>query len=79
MGSVAVVMVNAAVIVMVNDWLAVALAASTTWMVKLNFPAAVGVPVRLPAALRVRPVGSAPVETDQVNGAVPPVAASAWL
>jgi hypothetical protein len=48
-------------------------------MVKVNVPAAVGVPVRLPVALRVRPVGSAPVETDQVNGAVPPEAASVWL
>ena len=73
LGSVAVVMVNAAAIVMVNDWVAVALAASAAWMVKLNVPAAMGVPVRLPAALRVRPVGSAP-EDDQVYGEVPPVA-----
>ena len=65
LSSVAVVMVNAAVTVMVNDAVVVRPAASAAWSVKLNVPAAVGVPVRLPAAeLSVSPVGNEPVETD---------------
>ena len=50
---------------MVNDAVVVRPAASAAWSVKLNVPAAVGVPVRLPAAeLSVSPVGNEPVETD---------------
>ena len=60
----AVVIVNVAVTAMVNVAVALRPPASTTWMVKLNVPAAVGVPVRLPVAFSVRPVGAAPVETD---------------
>jgi len=50
---------------------------STTWMVKLEGPAAVGVPVSAPAALSERPAGSDPLATDQVKPvAVPPDTAS---
>jgi hypothetical protein len=53
--------------------------APVTRTVKLEVPAAVGVPLRTPAADRLRPAGSAPAETDQLYGVVPPVAASDWL
>ena len=47
--------------------------------VKLNVPAAVGIPVIAPlVALRLIPVGSAPLLIDQVIGVVP-VAVSLWL
>ena len=40
--------------------------------VKLNVPAAVGVPEINPVVLfKVKPVGSAPLEIDQVIGVVP--------
>ena len=69
----------AAAMTMVLLWVAfgnVPLAACT---VKLNVPAAVGVPFRMPdVALSVRPVGSVPVATLQVIGAVP-VAVKVWL
>ena len=79
LGSVAVVMVSAAVIVMVNDLVAVC-PPPVTLTVKLNVPAAVGVPARLPADVSsVIPAGSAPVDIDQVNVPLPPVAASGWL
>ena len=79
LGSVAVVMANAAATVMANGAVAVRPAESVTCTVKLNGPAAVGVPVRLPAALSVRPVVAAPAEMDQVYGEVPPVAANACV
>jgi len=54
------------------------LAVSVTCTVKLNEPAAVGVPERAPlAASSEMPAGRAPAMTAQVYGAVPPVAASA--
>ena len=46
---------------------------SATCTVKLNVPAAVGVPVIAPVAGAItRPGGRVPAVTDQVNGAVPP-------
>ena len=39
--------------------------------VKLNVPAAVGVPDIIPAVERDKPVGRLPFDTDQVMGAVP--------
>jgi hypothetical protein len=48
-------------------------AESVATIVKLNVPAAVGVPERTPAGLSVRPGGSVPVE-EKVCGATPPVA-----
>ncbi len=45
----------------------VGVVASVTLAVKVNVPAAEGVPVMAPVeALRLRPPGSAPVLTDQV-------------
>ena len=41
--------------------------------VKLNVPAAVGVPAMIPCGERFRPLGSAPRETTKVKGAAPPV------
>ena len=44
---------------------------------KLELPAAVGVPLRAPVdALRARPAGRFPVETDHAYGGMPPVPAS---
>ena len=49
-------------------------ALSVTWTVKLEVPAADGVPLITPADDSVRPAGSAPAVTDQAKGGVPPVA-----
>ena len=47
--------------------------------IKLNVPAAVGVPVIAPLVVfRFKPVGSAPLPIAQVIGVVP-VALSVWL
>jgi len=46
--------------------------------VKLKVPAVVGVPLRTPAELRFRSVGSVPLLTTHVYGAFAPVAAS-WV
>src|ERR1700735_3723223 len=54
--------------------MAIWLLASVTWTVKLEVPVAVGVPLRLPSALRLMPAGRLPPPTDQVNGAVTPEA-----
>ena len=79
LGSVAVVMVNAAAIVTVNDMVAV-WPPPVTLTVKVEAPAADGVPLSKPVdAPSVIPAGRAPVETDQVNVAIPPAAASVWL
>ena len=53
-------------------------ALSVALTVKLAVPAVVGVPEMVPLALRFSPAGSEPVDTDQVYGGVPPVAASGW-
>jgi hypothetical protein len=65
--------------VMLRDFDAVwvGLLASLTCTVKLNVPAAVGVPPMAPlAAVRVRPGGIDPLMSDQVYAGVPPLAAS---
>jgi hypothetical protein len=59
---------------MVKLPLAVALAASLTVTVKLELPAAVGVPVIAPLAFIDNPFGRLPDVTDQLYGGVPPVA-----
>ena len=48
------------------------LVASVTSIVKAKVPVAVGVPVRVPSALRLMPAGRVPLLTDQVKGLVPP-------
>jgi hypothetical protein len=54
--------------------------APATRTVKLEVPAAVGVPLIAPEeAFSVRPAGRLPAETDQLYGVVPPVAVSVWL
>jgi hypothetical protein len=56
------------------------LLASVAVIVKLNWPAVVGVPEMTPVvALIVRPFGSVPLETVKVYGAVPPTAEIVWL
>jgi hypothetical protein len=58
----------------------VAVPPPVTWTVKLEVAAAVGVPLRTPAADRASPAGSVPADTDQVRvAAVPPVVANVWL
>lgn len=52
---------------------AVAPALSVTWMTKMKAPVAVGDPEMVPP-FRLRPVGSAPTETLQLYGGVPPLA-----
>jgi len=47
---------------------------SVTFAVKLNVPALVSLPVNVPPALSASPGGTLPFATDQVYGAVPPVA-----
>ena len=50
---------------------------STTWAVKLNVPAVVGVPVMAPVdELSVKPAGNEPVMIENVYGGTPPVATS---
>jgi hypothetical protein len=44
-----------------------------TFAVKLDVPAAVGVPLMTPALDNVKPAGNVPALTDQVSGAVPPI------
>ena len=47
--------------------------------VKLDVPIAVGIPVIVPVdAFKLKPVGSVPLDIDQVIGVVP-VALSLWL
>ena len=49
---------------------------SVTCTVKLDVPAAVGVPEITPAVLNERPAGSAPLSRLHAMGDVPPVAVS---
>jgi hypothetical protein len=44
----------------------VAVPPPVAWTVKLEVPAAVGVPPRTPAADRLRPAGSVPADNDQL-------------
>ena len=69
----------AALIVKEKSFVAEAPLAPSTRTVKLEVPAVVGVPLRTPAADKLRPAGSVPGGTDQVYGIVPPVAVSVWL
>jgi hypothetical protein len=53
---------------------------SVTFTVNRYTPDVVGIPERTPVnALRVRPFGNVPAETDQLYGSVPPDAAKVWL
>jgi len=71
LGSELVVIKGAAATVIVKGFVAEAPTVSVTLIVKL--PAgAVGVPLITPLGLRVKPVGSVPVTTDQVGVPVPP-------
>ena len=67
--------------VMLRAWSSVSAGAwlSVTRTVKLDVPAAVGVPEMTPALERERPEGSVPETVDHEYGDVPPVAASVWL
>jgi len=68
--------VACALIVMLNSLLTfcTGFPASVTFTVKLNIPAAVGVPVIAPlVAFIANPVGRPPAVIDQLNGVVPPV------
>jgi len=56
----------AAVMSMESALVAVAAAESVTRTVKLDVPAAVGVPLITPAALRVSPAGRVPIATAHV-------------
>src|SRR5579872_4248472 len=49
---------------------------SFTCTVKLEVPAAVGVPLSCPAVLRANPAGNVPLVTDHWYGDVPPLAVS---
>jgi hypothetical protein len=48
---------------------------SATRTVKETVPAAVGVPVISPAPFKLKPAGKEPADSDQLYGAVPPLAA----
>ena len=68
---------GAAPIIICNDLLAVwdvGGVESVTCTVKLDVPAAVGVPEITPAVLTVRPAGSVPLARLHAKGGVPPVA-----
>ena len=56
-------------------WSSVTAAASVTVTSKFEVPAVVGVPEMTPALLIASPAGSDPVDSDQLYGVVPPVAA----
>ena len=62
-----VVMVSIVLIVMVRAFVAVAFRLSVTWEVKLDVPAAVGVPDIVPVdELSDSPAGRVPTDIDQV-------------
>jgi len=65
-----------AAIVIASEALADADAASVALTLKLEVPAAVGVPEMVPPA-SVSPAGSDPLDTDHAYGELPPVAPSA--
>src|SRR5207249_4983225 len=53
---------------------------STTWILKLNTPPAVGVPLIRPVLeFKLSPPGKAPEETENVYGRTPPEAVTAEL
>ena len=49
---------------------------SVTWIVTFESPMSVGVPVMLPAALRLNPAGKVPAEIVKLYGGIPPLAAT---
>ena len=53
--------------IMLSRFVAVAEATSVTFTVKLKVPAAVGVPLMVPAGLSDRPPGNAPLATVVAN------------
>ena len=64
------------------SWLPEQPFASVAVIVKMKVPAVVGVPVMAPGPPVLSgysPVGSAPLETAYVYGAVPPLAETVWL
>jgi len=61
----------------VNALVVVTALASWTWRTKFDCPAVVGVPVRDPAELTLRPAGSDPLTTVHAYGGLPPDAESA--
>lgn len=72
---------GAGLIAIVKDFAAVAggAALSLAWTVKLEFPAAAGVPRMTPVdGSRDKPAGNEPALTDQVYGGVPPEPLSVW-
>jgi hypothetical protein len=77
-GKDAAVMLSGATMVIVNAFVAVAVALSFTWTVKLEVVAVAGVPLMEPVEeSRDKPAGSEPPLTDHVYGGVPPEAFSA--
>ena len=64
--------VDPVVIVIWNVCVALAPALSVTWTMKLYDPAVVGVPLKAPLELKLKPGGRVPLATVQVYGAVPP-------
>jgi hypothetical protein len=51
---------------------------SITRIVKLNEPAALGVPFNVPLDEKLRPAGKDPEANDHVYGDVPPFAVNVW-
>jgi hypothetical protein len=66
----------AGLIVSANAFVVVWVPLSAACTVKFAVPVVVGVPLNTPALDKLSPAGTAPVVTDHVYGAVPPVAAS---
>jgi hypothetical protein len=71
---------GAAVTAMLSDFVTVNALASVTFTVKVLEPVPVGVPEITPVVeASASPAGKVPEETDQLYGAVPPVAAKVAL
>ena len=64
---------------MLKGWLPATMLVSVVVAVKLNVPAAVGVPDILHDPLRFVPVGKLPADTEQTRGAVPPDVPKLWM
>ena len=77
-GKDAVVTLGGGLMVTAKALVAVAVALSFTWTVKLEVAAAVGVPLMVPLEeFRDKPAGNEPALTDHVKGGVPPEAFNA--
>ena len=70
---------GAAAITIANASVATHPLASVPRIVNVDVPAVVGVPASTPAAVSVRPAGSAPAVTPKLYGAVPPLPTIVWL